>query len=54
MRRIIDEAHDEVRGLLEREREKLDALAEALLREETLDEGDAYRAAGIDRAAAPA
>ena len=30
------------------------ALAEALLREETLDEADAYAAAGIDRAAAPA
>ena len=39
---------------LERERDKLDALAEALLREETLDERDAYRAAGIDRVAAPA
>ena len=54
VRRIIDEAHDEVRNLLDRERDKLDALAEALLREETLDEADAYRAAGIDRAAAPA
>ena len=51
VRRIIDEAHDEVRNLLERERDKLDALAEALLREETLDEADAYRAAGIDRVA---
>ena len=49
VRRIIEEAHDEVRSLLERERDKLDALAEALLREETLDEADAYRAAGIDR-----
>ena len=38
VRRIIDEAQDEVRNLLERERDKLDALAEALLREETLDE----------------
>ena len=54
VRRIIDEAHDEVRGLLDRERDKLDALAAALLSEETLDEADAYRAAGIDRAAAPA
>lgn len=53
MRRIIDEAHDEVRNLLERERERLDSLAEALLAEETLDEADAYRAAGIDRVAAP-
>ncbi len=54
VRRIIDEAQDEVRSLLERERDKLDALAEALLREETLDEADAYMAAGIDRVAAPA
>ena len=54
VRRIIEEAQDEVRGLLHREREKLDALAETLLSEETLDEADAYRAAGIDRAAAPA
>ena len=54
VRRITEEAHDEVRNLLERERDKLDSLAEALLREETLDEADAYRAAGIDRVAAPA
>ena len=54
VRRIIEEAHTEVRHLLERERDKLDTLAEALLRDETLDESDAYRAAGIDRAAAPA
>ncbi len=54
VRRIIEEAHEEVRNLLERERERLDTLAEALLREETLDEPDAYRAAGIDRVAAPA
>jgi cell division protease FtsH len=54
VRRIIEEAHDEVRNLLERERDKLDSLAEALLTEETLDEADAYRAAGIDRIAAPA
>ncbi len=54
VRRIIEESHLDVRNLLDRERDKLDALAETLLREETLDEADAYRAAGIDRAAAPA
>jgi len=53
VRRIIEEAHEEVRHLLDRERDKLDSLAAALLREETLDEADAYRAAGIDRVAAP-
>jgi cell division protease FtsH len=54
VRRIIEEAHDDVRILLERERDKLDVLAEALLRDETLDEVDAYRAAGIERVPAPA
>jgi cell division protease FtsH len=54
VRRIIENAHEEVLNLLERERDKLEALADALLREETLDEEDAYRAAGIDRVAAPA
>ena len=54
MRRIIEEAHEEVRNLLEREHERLDSLADALLRDETLDEADAYREAGIDRVPAPA
>ena len=54
VRRIIEEAHGDVRNLLERERDKLDALADALLRDETLDEVDAYAAAGIGRVAAPA
>ena len=48
VRRIVDEEHDATRRLLERERDKLDALAEALLERETLDEVDAYAAAGID------
>jgi cell division protease FtsH len=54
VRRIVDDAHEDVRELLSRERDKLDLLAEALLREETLDEADAYREAGIERAQAPA
>jgi len=49
VRRIVDEAQAEVRSLLGRERDKLDALAAALLEAETLDEADAYRAAGIER-----
>ena len=53
IQRIADDALEEVRGLLARERDRLDSLAEALLREETLDEDDAYAAAGIDRVAAP-
>ena len=54
VRRIVDDGLSEVRELLARERPRLDSLAEALLEHETLDEADAYAAAGIDRAAAPA
>jgi cell division protease FtsH len=49
VRRIVDEAHDAVIGLLTEHREKLDSLTEALLREETLDEVAAYAAAGVER-----
>ena len=49
VRRIVDEARADVTALLREERERLDALAEALLERETLDEVDAYAAAGILR-----
>jgi cell division protease FtsH len=49
VRRIIDEAHEDVLGLLREERERLDALAQALLDRETLDTEDAYAAAGVDQ-----
>lgn len=48
IRTIIDEAHDDVTRLLADNRARLDALAEALIREETLDEADAYAAAGVE------
>jgi cell division protease FtsH len=48
-RRIVDESLDEVRELLRENRDKLDALAEALLERETLDQPDAYAAAGLER-----
>ncbi len=55
MRRIVAEAHDEVVTLLTENRARLDALASALLEHETLDEDDAYAAAGVTRPqAAPA
>jgi cell division protease FtsH len=54
VRRIVDDEHEATRRLLLDNRERLNALAEALLERETLDELDAYSAAGIDRAAAPA
>jgi len=47
VRRIVAAAHDEVVALLRDQREKLDALAHALLEHETLDQADAYAAAGI-------
>jgi cell division protease FtsH len=50
VRRIVEEAHKEVMTLLDDNREKLDSLASALLEHETLDEDDAYAAAGVTRA----
>jgi cell division protease FtsH len=51
VRRIVDQAHGEVVELLTRNRDKLDSLAHALLEHETLDEDDAYAAAGVSRPA---
>jgi cell division protease FtsH len=48
VRRIVDEAHKEVVALLTANRAKLDSLAEALMEHETLDEDDAYAAAGVE------
>jgi len=53
VRRIVDEEQEATERLLARNRERLDSLAEALLERETLDEADAYAAAGIERHAAP-
>ena len=47
VRKIVSEAHDEVITLLHDNRDKLDSLAHALLEHETLDQPDAYKAAGI-------
>ena len=54
VRRIVDEEHEAATRLLSVSRDKLDALAGALLERETLDEVDAYAVAGIDRQQAPA
>jgi cell division protease FtsH len=53
VRRIIDESHGEVTTLLQENRNKLDALASALLEHETLDEAAAYEAAGVSRDFSP-
>jgi cell division protease FtsH len=49
VRRIVDELYQEVLALLRANRPKLDSLANALLKHETLDQPDAYGAAGIER-----
>ncbi|GAA3376190.1 ATP-dependent zinc metalloprotease FtsH [Streptomyces sannanensis] len=51
MRRIVDECYDKACSLLREHHDRLDALAEALLENETLEEQAAYRAAGIPRLA---
>jgi cell division protease FtsH len=53
VRRIVGEAHDEAVRLLAENRSRLDSLAEALVREETLDQPQAYAAAGLTPPAAP-
>jgi cell division protease FtsH len=47
VRRIVDAAHKDVLALLAQNRAKLDSLADALVERETLDEDDAYAAAGV-------
>ncbi len=49
MRRIVDECYESACRQLRDNRDKLDALSQALLAAETLDEAEAYRAAGITR-----
>jgi cell division protease FtsH len=50
--RIVDSAHAEVLDLLRAHRGQLDDLVAALLAHETLDEADAYAAAGLTRSSA--
>jgi cell division protease FtsH len=47
VRRIVEESYNEVRQLLNANRDKLESLSEALLRDETLDEDPAYAAAQV-------
>ena len=56
VRRIVEDARTHVTELLTTNREKLEALATALLERETLDQDEAYAAAGIapERTADPA
>jgi cell division protease FtsH len=52
--RIVEGGYDDVLSLLRGQRARLDSLAAALLERETLDEADAYAAAGVARPAEPA
>jgi cell division protease FtsH len=54
VRRIVEEAHEEVTELLRAHRGNLDSLVAGLLEHETLDETDAYAAAGLPRNPEPA
>jgi cell division protease FtsH len=49
VRRIVETAHAETTELLAAHRTNLDSLVAALLEHETLDEADAYAAAGLSR-----
>jgi cell division protease FtsH len=50
--RIVDTAHRQVLELLRSRRSALDDLVNALMKDETLDEADAYAAAGLTRSSA--
>jgi cell division protease FtsH len=52
VRKLVDEAYEEVLQLLSENRSRLDSLAQALLAGETLDEAQVYAAAGVERAPA--
>ncbi|HEY6758962.1 MAG TPA: ATP-dependent zinc metalloprotease FtsH [Baekduia sp.] len=53
VRRIVDECYHRAVAQLRENRWRLDSLAKELLERETLDEDDAYRAAGFERGTAP-
>jgi cell division protease FtsH len=50
IRRIVAEAQEEVVTIVKENCDRLDSLARSLLEHETLDEDDAYAAAGVVRA----
>ncbi|MGY1616565.1 ATP-dependent zinc metalloprotease FtsH [Geodermatophilus sp. SYSU D00691] len=54
VRRLVEECYAQALDTLRGNRERLDRLASALLERETLGEDEAYAAAGVPRATAPA
>jgi cell division protease FtsH len=53
VRRIVESCYERAVRTLEGERERLESLTRALLDKETLDQDDAYRAAGFEPGSAP-
>jgi cell division protease FtsH len=53
VRRIVEGCYDRARRMLTDNRERLESLTRALLEHETLDQDDAYRAAGWEPGSAP-
>jgi cell division protease FtsH len=53
-RRIIEECYKQALETLRGNRDRLDRLAHTLLQKETLDEDEAYAAAGVSRHTVPA
>ena len=49
VRKIAEECYEQALQILRQHRESLDSLARVLLERETLDEHDAYAAAGLPR-----
>jgi cell division protease FtsH len=49
VRQLVERAEEEVTSLLGANRDRLDALVQALMERETLDEADAYEVAGVER-----
>ncbi len=54
VRRVIEQAYEAAVQVLKQHRDQLDALAQALLDKETLDEDEAYQVAGVERNSSPA
>jgi len=54
VRRLVEDAHEEVTRLLSDHRAQLESLAQALLKAETLDAPEAYAAAGVRPLGEPA
>jgi cell division protease FtsH len=53
VRRIVEACYDRARRMLTANRDRLESLTQALLESETLDQDDAYRAAGFEPGSAP-